>query len=266
MKRNILPQLTHKFLQRTDLAIIYLFVIGLFIADISQCLVLITRYSCQNNTQIVLDDKILQNNVWNKNSGISFQCVFAPIFNTNVIWVWDGMNAEDHSVKSTANLLYGFLPWGLYSTTPKLPIAMNALHTLTSHYDFFSSGDGEYNTAFRIYLTNSKTSHPKHINSLVEIWLTSNEKPNGQHVGDMNIDDQEYELWTGSEQNGWPRIILKAKKFSTSGTLHIEQFLATLLKRGRISPDLYVACIRFGDEIISGKGLTIVRRFDVDVR
>jgi hypothetical protein len=231
--------------------------------------------ACENNSEFVLGDKVLANNVWNRDSD-GEQCVFPGLFSglpvsgaeesdaakavSSWIWNWPHKSAPP---KSYPNLTYGFKPWRGKTTLDSLPVKVSALQKLDVTYAVSTHARGSYNTSFDLWLTRSDKPKPEDVTAEIMIWLDSHKvEPAGHYKGIVEIEGAKYGLWIGRVQS-WKYVALKAEKPSRSGSLKLKSFFNELQRRRVIDAGAWLSDVELGNEITSGKGRTVVTAFNV---
>jgi hypothetical protein len=235
--------------------------------------------ACEDNSEVALGEKVLQNNVWNRDS-TGVQCVFPGLFSglpvsgpegpaakavSSWIWSWPRKNEGDKSKAplSYPSLIYGFKPWRGLTTMDRLPVKVSTLNELNVTYAISTHAQGAYNTSFEIWLTRSGRPKPEDITTEVMIWLNSHQvTPAGNYKGTVELDGEKYGLWVGRVEY-WRYIVFNAEKPSRSGSLKLKSFLDELKRRREIGADTWLSSVEFGNEITSGRGRTIVKAFNI---
>jgi hypothetical protein len=101
----------------------------------------------------------------------------------------------DHKVQSYPEIVYGWKPWKLQSTTKALPIKISQMKEIIVTYEIETRAEGRYNVVFYI-------------------WLTRSSQPAYNHI----------------------------------------------------SKQEYISSIEFGNEIISGSGKTVIKRYAISIK
>jgi hypothetical protein len=118
-----------------------------------------------------------------------------------------------------------------------------------------------------MWITNSNTPSPRAIKTEIMIWTDRNEmNPAGTKIDTVAVNGRTYDLWHNPHHGGWRYVAFVAHRKQLSGSLRLDAFVAECVKRGWVSPSEYVADIEFGNEIISGKGSTVLNSISFSVR
>ena len=239
-----------------------------------------------------------ENNVWGKElvgEEDYDQCVLERTVgvSTEYGWRWDWPLGEG-MVKAFPEVIYGFKPWwSLPSTTPLLPIRVVDVREFTVRYDVDMTAAGFYNLAFDWWLTDTGTPaidswlDTKTIRYEIMVWLDRSEQWTRTPCSEpwcgveAMVDGRSFYLFReddfvalpDDDRAIWTIIVFMPTQASVGGTdkrftgvLDVVAFLDYLVDEGHIAPDLYIADIELGNEVIEGTGEVWLRDYEVTVR
>lgn len=243
-------------------------------APVAAILQVATFAGCDDNSEGQIGDKVLQNNVWDRDS-TGTQCVFQGLFGGLPVshstaadhvaiasWMWNWDRTSDIPA-SYPSLIYGFKPWRGKTTMDKLPARISSLKKLDVSYGISTDANGAYNTSFEIWLTRTAKPTPADITTEIMIWLDSRKvRPEGHPERTAMIDGKKYDVWIGKVEH-WKYIAFKAHKPSESGSIHLKSFFDDLIRHGDMHNDTWLSGVELGTEITSGKGRATVSAFDI---
>ena len=155
-------------------------------------------------------------------------------------------------------IIYGKKPWIKYSTTDRLPARIRGLESVVVRLDYETMATGRYNALIDVWITYSYVSDHNTIAHEIGIFLEGGE---AWRCKPVKIGGR---YWCYSMKEGEWRF----HKFTlVNGTkpreLDVMDFIRFL--RHKISPSLYLASVEFGNEVWSGRGVTVVKYFNVTV-
>lgn len=218
----------------------------------------------------------VENNAWGKGSLTDWSQYIRVISNRGGIlaaqWNWSWPNSGSN-VKSYPEVIYGQKPGSQSSTASSLPEKINRINAATMSYDIASNHIGSGNTAFDIWLTDTKnptTFGVPPITHEIMIWLESygDMHPAGSLVEQTNIDGISYNIFVAEHFGpGWKYIAFqRVPSHLGAGSINLVQFLSYLRSKGLITGEEYLASIEFGNEVISGAGETRLNSYSVSVQ
>ena len=230
---------------------------------------------CDDEALINSGDYRAENNTWGKGnlSGWS-QCIGLGIKADGTLagrWTWDWLNAGTN-VKAYPEIIFGQKP-GATTTTKALPIRISDISAASIFYDVTSSNTGNGNVAFDLWLTdtpNPSTWGVPPITHEIMIWLDrqGGMAPGGAFRERMNLDGATYAVFVADKWGqGWKLInFVSSESRLGAGTLDLGNFLSYMREKNLVTGDEYLASIEFGNEVATGTGETIVKRYTVSIQ
>jgi Glycosyl hydrolase family 12 len=230
---------------------------------------------CNDSDSIDSGDYQAQNNTWGKGSLSGWsQCIGIKMGADGAIvgrWTWDWLNSGSN-VKAYPEIIFGQKP-GSATTSKALPIKIDDLRAATVSYDVSSTNTGSGNVAFDIWLTdtpNPSTWGVPPIIHEVMIWLDrqGGMHPGGTFIERASIDSSTYAVFGADNWGqGWKYIAFTSAESRLGvGTLDLGSFLAYMQEKNLVKGDEYLADIEFGNEVASGTGETLVKRYMVSIQ
>jgi hypothetical protein len=228
----------------------------------------------------------LQNNIWNAHSAAEFdwtQCLAMRTIGATTQYGWYWQWPEDgDKVYAQPQITLGNSPWLQHNQTNSgYPISVNQLEKLDIDYSLEILSDGELNLASTLWLTHSDTIHTQinksSIAAEVMIWTYASDDfyadPAGENVGEIIINGIEWEVWLGqnwydtseNNDNSWVYLAFRTKQPLMQIKFDAAQMLHYAIEQKFITPDLYIADIQLGTEIMSGTGQVWLNYYRVDV-
>ncbi len=217
--------------------------------------------TCGDSAQLKLQDVIVSSGVWNRDViKDGNQCITStPGWN----WDWPSneqtLNRCEHVV-SYPSIIYGRRPWDSNSTTPELPRQISNIKNMLIDVEVETKAEGKYNTAFDIWIVKGQSSSL--MTTELMIWL-NHEGVEPADWGLVVVDDAIYELWT-QRINTWHYVGLAFKAPVQKARIPLGDILRDLEKRGLVNASDWVADIEFGNEVMCGKGQTVIKNFRVE--
>ncbi len=214
----------------------------------------------------------LFNNVWGKKKLTNYeQYIFLNEDPKLCGWTWLWPD-KGFNVKAYPEIIYGKKPWHNYNTSKYLPSKINTYDFLIK-YNFKLIADGVYNTAFDIFLTDSKDPSPESITHEIMIWLNnSGMNPAGLRKPDevVYINNDKILLYVKKsfkvEDHKFDYICFEYFNSVNNGVINLSDFLNILLDLKLIDENLYISSIEFGNEVVKGSGKMIIMEYDISVK
>lgn len=245
-----------------------------------------TTLGCGDYLAIPAPPGILYNNVWNKHAaqlGEWSQCLEKRTHNRieQFGWSWRWPTGKQ-LIYAYPQIKLGASPWAPEPRVDeRFPAQIGLLQTFELSYDVESSTNGEHNLAASMWLTKEpvtgSTPNPAVITTEIMIWTFSTKEhfnPAGKKIQEILIDGITWELWveqdwkdaSGINDNRWSYVTFRSTKHFSTGRIDILKLLQHAIEQKLITPDLYVADIELGNEIMSGSGITWIKSFNVMIR
>lgn len=215
---------------------------------------------CDDFSQITKGSYEIVNNIWDRAGYPGKQCI------TRSGWTWD-WPMSSQGVRSYPSIRQGWQPWAGRSTLAKLPIQVSKMKSISASFNVTTKQTGSYNTTFEMWIVNSATPSPRSIRTEIMIWTDrSILVPAGSKIDTVTLGGRKYDLWLKEGHQGWRYVAYVAQRRQLSGSLRLDAFVADCVKRGWVKPDEYVADIEFGNEIVNGKGSTVLNSISFSVQ
>jgi hypothetical protein len=220
--------------------------------------------------------KVLSN-PWNKGatSGRYRQKIFVkedrgqPVFG----WVWKWRNST--GVATYPEVLVGHSPWqGEVAPNSGFPFQIGTKQ-LVVDYDLTTSASGAYNLAFEFWTVSALPVSKDRVTSEVMIWVAGEQLgAAGNVVGKVTLSGNTFTIFqnkshgdaSGSHSNKWSIVSLLLEGTLFKARLDVGEIIDYLVKNGFLNPSDYVADFELGNEVMRGAGMTVVRKFDVQVK
>jgi hypothetical protein len=224
--------------------------------------------TCEAFGSITLNKYWVNNNLWGRDSGSGWQCVWDTANNGQSIswgtsWSWSG---QSNSVKSYSSSVLGW-HWGWKTSGHELPVRLNAGRDIYTDTRYRVSGSGTMNVAYDMWLHSiPNPSYSDNPTDEVMIWTyrSGGAGPLGTFQGTVNIAGTNWDLYRGNI--GWNVFSFVRQSNTTSGTLHMQDFLNNLVSRGWMSNTKYLTRIQHGTEVFTGTGQLDVDSYTADIR
>jgi hypothetical protein len=168
----------------------------------------------------------------------------------------------------------GYSPWnGEASPDSGFPFKAGT-KKVVANYDVALEASGSYNMAFEFWAVSALPPTKNRITHEVMIWIAGDRLgPAGDPVGKTTIQGNPFNIYmrrnhgdaSGANQNTWTIVSLLAEKPLLHGPLDVGQIIDFLLKQGYLNPNLFIANLELGNEVMRGSGSAIVRNFSVTV-
>lgn len=233
------------------------------------------RVTSDNPSQIRSGSYLLENNAWGAGSLVGWNQNIGLIKNNNgavtALWNWDWLNSGNN-VKAYAEVIYGQKPGSLTSTVALLPKKLKEINVAMAHYDVVSIHTGSGNTAFDLWLADTKnptTFAVPPITHEIMLWLETygDMRPAGSLFEHAHIDGVPYNIFVGEKIGlGWRYIALqRAGSLLGIGYVDFVPIFSYLRSQGLITGEEYLAAIEFGNEVIGGFGSTHLNSYSISV-
>ena len=253
-----------------------------------------TTEKCNDKEAFEMPNECLMiNSQWNKGEiplNEFSQCIFKTEQNGTTYygwnWSWPNLPLPGYrfeQVKSYPHILYGINPFDKDrgTTTTQLPENINKLSMAQVDYtavSSYTSSVNQYNLAFDIWITNSKTPGPENILSEIMIWedrsllipMATPDKIIGEIV-EKGITYDLYKYWQQEDnsQYGWWYLAFIPQNAGTykNGvhSVNLLTFINYLLENDHISSENFLSNVSLGNEIILGGGYTQIHNFKVTI-
>lgn len=242
--------------------------------------------TCEEYASIETEFGVVNNNLWNKHAAEEDnwnQCLEQRGVENLVQygWSWSWPRSR-RVVYAYPQIKVGSSPW---APEPKFddrfPLRITELQELRLSHSLEIYADGDYNVAATMWLTREpykgKEPKPSIIAAEVMIWTYATENhfdPAGSKYGELEIDNKTWEVWaekkwsdtSGINENEWTNVTFRAQEFSLEYTVELLDLLNHAIQGNLLSPDLWVADLELGNEVMSGNGATWVKEFDVQIK
>lgn len=240
------------------------------------------------------DVGVFVNNVWNKHAAEDFdwqQCINKKIVpNTAQYgWSWQWPSNQNIGFWQTLfaqNVIYAYpqvrvgrSPWDpLPVIDERFPLSVNNTANLNVSYEVETVTNGQHNLATTMWIVNSPEkiteANPSSIVAEFMIWTYATAKhfePAGRKYGEVKIDNIEWEVWTdknwkdpsGVHPNKWISLSFRSKANKLKAEFDLINLISYSIKEELLPPNLYIADVELGNEIMSGSGYTWVKSFKV---
>ncbi|MEJ2194262.1 MAG: hypothetical protein P8X73_05315 [Ignavibacteriaceae bacterium] len=225
--------------------------------------------SCIDWAEFTVNDLIISNNVWGKGTETNYeQCIYYKSNNTQteIGWNWDWPGTGD--VRAYPEIIFGLKPWSTESTSPLLPAQINS-NSIILKFTGTAKAIGQWNLAYDIWLTNSKTPTAENVTHEIMIWMhkTNSITPAGTFRETITINGNNFALWVNENHNdSWTYIAFVTDTTKLSVSLDLNAFIDYLITNSYVSPNLFISGIEFGTEIFEGKGNVVLSEYEVEVQ
>jgi hypothetical protein len=218
----------------------------------------------------------LFNNVWNKGatSGHYRQKIFLSDDNGKPVFGWVWKWRDSSGVATYPEIQTGSSPWnGPAFPDSGFPFEAGT-KKLVVNYDVTLQASGSYNMAFEFWAVSALPPAQNNITHEVMIWIAGERLgAAGNIVGKTTIQGNAFSIYrrenhgdaSGANSNTWTIISLLADKNILHGPLDIGQIIDFLLEQKYLAPNLFIANLELGNEVMRGSGSTIVRNYAVTV-
>ncbi len=180
-------------------------------------------------------------------------------------WNWEWPIYQGN-VKGYPAVMYGWKPGYSKTTTASLPKKFKDIKAISASYDIICKGTGTYNLAFDLWVVKDQKPAQGGITREIMVWIDNTNWEMDKRVpfaGKVNIDGADYNFYDG--KLGWSYLAFVKIKKEHKGKLALDKFIGYLIGNNYITADEYLASIELGNEIIEGKGETVIRSYSVKV-
>jgi hypothetical protein len=217
----------------------------------------------------------ISNNTWGMGiNGSGTACTFKETVNGSSAfgWFWD---VTGTGVVIYPEVGYGWTPNGaqIWAGNPVIPrISEGKNITVDFAVKSQYSSDGTWNLAFDIWLT--PTQHPTSTKPGYEImvWLDHNKQgpwANGAAPARVTIDGVTYDAYTNEGRDGgWivlSYINVGSAIYNKTG-FNLSNIVNDAVSRFGVPTSEYVNAIEFGNEVITGSGMTEITKWKVNIQ
>lgn len=240
--------------------------------------------SCENYHAEIVESGILYNNVWNKNAAKLFpwkQCLEKDAEKEIYGWSWSWPE-ESRSIFAYPQIKLGKSPWAPeVSVDSRFPVSNGELQHFRVKHELEVHGDGEHNVATSLWLTHTAEIGNLQNSSVIvaELMIWTYQTPHhfnpaGQKISEVDIDGQTWEVWvdknwgdvSGAHKNKWIYITFRATQNSLNAEFDLVKLTNYATANGFLPHHFFYSDIELGNEIMSGKGLTWVKEFSIDLQ
>lgn len=224
--------------------------------------------TCEAFGSITMGKYWLNNNLWGRNSGSGWQCVWDSYQSGQTIgwgtnWSWTG---QQNSVKSYDSSVLGW-HWGWRTGGTELPVRLNAGRDIFTDWRYRVSASGTYNVAYDLWLHDiPNPDWPNNPTDEIMIWTyrAGGAGPVGTLQGTVTIAGTTWDLYRGNI--GWNVFSFIRRSNTTAATLHLQDFLNNLIGRGWVPNTKYLSSIQAGTEVFHGTGRLDIDAYTADIR
>lgn len=223
-----------------------------------------TTHYCNTFEETQFGNYLLQNNTWGQGEITDFsQCVYT-VSDGSFGWKWDWPNVG-YDVKAYPEVIFGKKPWSPGSTYNLLPILLSDIVQFSVDYEFSTSAEGVYNTAFEFWATESFLSDGNNITTEVMIWIDNNGMvPAGSPIDTVSFDGYSYILYR-ADWDTWTYYAFLSETSQSSGVLNVHKFISYMFDNELLNPNDYLASLEFGNEVIHGSGQTHLSKYEISL-
>jgi Glycosyl hydrolase family 12 len=198
----------------------------------------------------------IQNNVYGGGS----QCITAKAGGGVAAFTIDSasLNTSGNAPVAYPSVVYGWHYGDMTMGTP-LPKALNTITSAPSSVSY-QAGSGKYNAAYDIWMHPQSTGQTSGCGSSTQcpnggleimIWLGTggNPQPYGSMAGNVTLNNQSFEVWTGNVNGQWQYVAYWLKSGSGTFSGDLRPFMADAVGRAGGNDAWYLLGIQFGFEI-----------------
>jgi len=210
----------------------------------------------------------VSNNAWNRRGVPHFsQTVFANEDGSEIGWTWDWPTIEPEQVRSFPYIVIGKTPARAASTTARLPIRLSDVEACRLSYAVETVSSGKSNTAFDVWITDDASASRDSVVMELMIWIDDCNMVEEEDIANprARINDQlvPFHYIERMPHGHWAYALFIVED---EGNLNVLPFIRYLIEEHYLNDDLFLASIDFGNEIVSGTGLTVVKDLVLDLR
>lgn len=245
-----------------------------------------TVTGCTDYYKVVSHQKIFYNNVWNKNAAGNFpwqQCIVSSPEGgaSQYGWKWSWPD-KGKDIFGYPQVRYGVSPW---DPVPKIdsrfPLHIETLEKLGVSFELELSAVGEHNVATSFWVIDHSelgdVPQKESIYAEVMVWNFYTDQhisPAGQKITEVSVDDAKWSVWfesswrdqSGVNENTWSYVTFRAENTCLNCQFDLIA-LFNALPTGMLDlKHKYLANVELGTEIMRGKGLVWVKKFDLDIQ
>jgi hypothetical protein len=211
------------------------------------------------------DNGVLYNNVFAKGD---IQHAFQQVFldGNTFGWEWDWPENTGPAVKTYPEVVLGRSPWSKAEYGSQLPCALEKVRYVLD-FDLTTEAEGSWCESFDFWITNTANPEPKDIVCNLCIW-TRVYQIEGAYRGShesLKIGGRSYEaiIETPADQPAktWKTLFVMDTEPRSQGSLELNPWMEILTERGLAKPEHFLATAELGNEVVYGKGRTIVQKF-----
>jgi xyloglucan-specific endo-beta-1,4-glucanase len=223
--------------------------------------------NCTAFGTITLNKYYVNNNLWGQGSGTGSQCVSDTRNGATIGWntTFNWAN-QPSQVKSYDSSVLGW-HWGWKTQGTELPVRLNAGRDIYTDFSYRVGATGTFNVAYDLWLHNiANPDWPDNPTDEVMIWTyrAGGAGPLGTLQGTVTIAGTSWDLYRGNI--GWNVFSFVRRANTTSGVLHLQDFLNNLVGRGWVANTKYLSSIEHGTEVFVGSGRLDVDSYTADIR
>jgi hypothetical protein len=234
---------------------------------------------CVRDTTVSAGSFMAENNIWNPGGNTGYtQCVsvLESGGKASVLLDWNWPVAPD-AVHAYPEVIYGQKPWH-DTTTAALPRVVDGVSTATlkGSYSKWHDADASGNLAIEMWLAsaNQRPAGSDHLPITHElmIWLDAygGMQPAGSVVATVTIGGIMWDLYrldaTTWTPEPWVYLAYKPRASVPSPlNLDLRAFLDHLKQHGDITGQEWLASVEIGNEVMAGKGQTLLTDYAVTV-
>ena len=240
--------------------------------------------SCDEYYNLETDLGVFTNNVWNKHAAETDpwkQCIEKRTVDDIVQYGWSwSWPFERRVIYSQPQIKIGASPWAPYPRfNDAFPLKVSELKTLNINHELEVLSNGEHNNVTTMWLISEPYKGIDVRSDLIAvevmIWTYSTKnhfKPAGKQYGEFQFGGEVWEVWyqedwddkSGVNDNKWTSLSFRLKQSSMKVSIPALVLLQFAVSEGLISEDLYIADVELGNEVMSGSGMTWVKKFAVN--
>lgn len=218
-----------------------------------------------------MGEKVLEMNVWGMGERPINEldlCIFDfEIEEQSVFgWRWHTQNNNSAIIQCYPEIIYGWKPWRNQSTNNQLPRVVSGLKKVDLNYEAMSQAFGTHNFTFDLWITDADNVNLEVVKAEIMIWESWREmRPLGELKEVLRTPFGDYEFWSGTTQT-WDYHAFRRVEARTQGNLEATWFLDFLKERGYLRDDQFLASIEFGNEVATGEGITVLKKYEVNIK